>query len=71
MVGSGTAYWHASYGLFVQEPAISAILFGAVAGTLYAAREWIPEAWKTVTTVAARQISRGGAAGSRSLSASG
>ena len=36
MVGSGTAYWHASYAIFVREPTITFGLFTAMAVSLYA-----------------------------------
>lgn len=36
MIGSGTAYWHASYGLFVSEPFITTVLFGAIALAAFA-----------------------------------
>ncbi len=53
-IGSGTAYWHASYFLFVREPALTIIAFTALAGALYAARERLGAAWGTVTSAAAR-----------------
>ena len=34
MLGSGTAYWHASYAIFVREPLITLVLFGALAAAL-------------------------------------
>jgi iron complex transport system permease protein len=36
MLGSGTMYWHASYGIFVQEPTITVIVFGILALGLFA-----------------------------------
>ena len=36
MLGSGTAYWHASYALFVSEPFITTIVFGAIALATFA-----------------------------------
>jgi iron complex transport system permease protein len=35
MLGSGTMYWHASYGIFVQEPTITIIVFGVLALGLF------------------------------------
>jgi iron complex transport system permease protein len=37
MIGSGTAYWHASYALFVSESLITVLLFGALSLLLFAA----------------------------------
>lgn len=37
MLGSGAAYWHAAYGVFIEEPALNAILFAALTGVLFAA----------------------------------
>ncbi|MBB34448.1 MAG: hypothetical protein CME88_13915 [Hirschia sp.] len=54
LVGSGTAYWHASYGIFVREATLSILLFSAVAGWLYWLRNRLDEAWQGITTVAAR-----------------
>ena len=54
LVGSGTAYWHASYGIFVREATISIVLFTAVAGGLYLLRDKLEEAWSGIITVAAR-----------------
>ena len=34
MVGSGTAYWHASYAIFVREPTITFLLFAVLAAAL-------------------------------------
>ena len=52
--GTGTGYWHASYGLFVEEPVITIAVFGALAAGLYQLRAKLPEAWSNLTTVAAR-----------------
>ena len=52
--GTGTGYWHASYGLFVEEPVITITVFGALAAGLYQLRATLPEAWSNLTTVAAR-----------------
>lgn len=52
--GTGTGYWHASYGLFVEEPVITIAVFGALAAGLYQLRARLPEAWSNLTTVAAR-----------------
>ncbi len=54
VLGSGTGYWHASYGLFVQEPTITLAVFGGLAAALYRARTLLADVWQTMTTVAAR-----------------
>ncbi|NJR13830.1 MAG: hypothetical protein HC779_06175 [Phyllobacteriaceae bacterium] len=36
MLGSGTGYWHASYFLFVSEPVITTIVFGALSLAAFA-----------------------------------
>ena len=51
---TGTAYWHACYGLFVEEPLITIGVFGALAAGLYTLRGRIGEAWKNLTGIAAR-----------------
>ncbi|KCZ88836.1 hypothetical protein [Hyphomonas johnsonii] len=53
-LGSGTGYWHASYAIFVEEPTFTIIVFGALAGAIYALRPRIAAACALVTTVAAR-----------------
>ena len=35
MVGSGTAYWHASYGVFVREATVTVLLFAALSVVLF------------------------------------
>lgn len=52
--GTGTGYWHASYALFVEEPLISALVFGALAAGLYRARNIAGTAWNMLLTVSAR-----------------
>lgn len=52
--GSGTGYWHASYALFVEEPAITIGVFGGLAGLLYTARDKAAGVWTNLLTVAAR-----------------
>lgn len=54
LLGSGTVYWYASYGLFVREPLLTVIAFTAIAAGAYHARNLLPLAWQTLTTVAAR-----------------
>ncbi|MEO1028100.1 MAG: hypothetical protein AAFX02_03470 [Pseudomonadota bacterium] len=54
LLGSGTVYWHAAYGLFVREAFITIIAFSVLAGGLYSARDRIGSAWQSVTTIAAR-----------------
>ncbi len=53
-LGTSTAYWHASYALFVREATISAVLFAAIASGLFWARGHLGEAYRLVATVAAR-----------------
>jgi len=61
LIGSGGAYWHASYGIFVREAAISIVLFTALCAALY----WVTkrlsdragsmkEDWSVMPEVAAR-----------------
>ncbi len=52
--GTGTGYWHACYGLFVEQPTITIIVFGALALALYGLRSRIDQAWKGLTGIAAR-----------------
>jgi iron complex transport system permease protein len=35
MIGSGTAYWHASYAIFISESLVTVLLFGAIAVVLF------------------------------------
>lgn len=52
--GTGSGYWHASYALFVEEPAITLAVFGALAAALYKARSLASVAWQSLLTAAAR-----------------
>lgn len=52
--GTGTGYWHACYGLFVEEPIMTIAVFGALTAGLYALRSRIAETWKNLASVAAR-----------------
>ena len=57
MAGSGTAYWHATYAVFVREPTVTFVLFTALAASLYAALPRIrahEAALGAMATVAAR-----------------
>lgn len=54
VVGMGTGYWHASYGLFVQEPTLTILTFGALAAGLYALRGRLSGDWASLATIAAR-----------------
>ena len=54
LIGSGTAYWHASYGIFVRETTITVLLFSVIAAGLYFYREKLADAWQGVLTAAAR-----------------
>lgn len=53
-LGSGTSYWHACYGLYVEEPTLTIALFGVITGGLYALRSSLSDIWESMTTVAAR-----------------
>ena len=57
MIGSGAAYWHASYGIFVRESLVTIIVFTLLSVALY----WLAkrlrardEDWSGMATVAAR-----------------
>ncbi len=52
--GTGTGYWHASYGLFVEQPVLTIGVFGLLAAGLYLARDRVATAWRGLLTVAAR-----------------
>jgi iron complex transport system permease protein len=54
MLGSGTMYWHASYGIFVQEPTITVIVFGIVALVLFAVSYRLPAIRGMQALIAAR-----------------
>jgi iron complex transport system permease protein len=53
-LGAGTGYWHASYGIFVEEPTLTILLFSAIAAGLFALRGQIARAHEGVRTIAAR-----------------
>ena len=52
--GTGTGYWHACYGLFVEQPLVTIAVFGALTGGLYILRARIGAAWKGLAGIAAR-----------------
>lgn len=54
MLGSGTMYWHASYGIFVTEPTITIIVFGVLALGLFAVCYKLPAIRDMQALVAAR-----------------
>ena len=54
ILGSGTAYWHASYAIFVSEPTLTLVILSALAAGLYALRERVDAAWRAVMTSGAR-----------------
>lgn len=54
MLGSGTMYWHASYGIFVQEPTITVIVFGILALGLFALCYKLPDIRGMQALIAAR-----------------
>ena len=52
-LGSGTGYWHASYGIFVEEPTLTILVFGAVAAGIFALapRDWRERSdWREAAT---------------------
>ncbi|WP_341197632.1 hypothetical protein [Hyphomonas chukchiensis] len=53
-LGSGTGYWHASYGIFVEEPTLTILMFGAATGGFYVMRGKVVEAYEGLATIAAR-----------------
>ncbi len=55
MIGSGGAYWHASYGIFVREPTVTVGLFTLITAALllFAKRNNHPD-WNPMSTIAAR-----------------
>ncbi len=53
-LGAGTAYWHASYGLFIREPTITIIVFGAITAALFFLHHHIGAAWEKLALVAGR-----------------
>ena len=53
-LGSGTGYWHASYGIFVEEPTLTILLFGALTTGCYALRGKLADGYESLATIAAR-----------------
>ena len=55
IIGSGGAYWHASYGIFVQEATITILVFTALAAVLWwFGRKALHADWSPMAIVAAR-----------------
>lgn len=54
VLGSGTAYWHASYALFVEEPSVTIVIFGALCAGLYTLRAKAQAIWSEMVTMGAR-----------------
>lgn len=52
--GSGTSYWHASYALFVEAPAITLAVFGSLAAGLWQLRKHVGPLHQGAVTTAAR-----------------
>ncbi|MCA8890541.1 MAG: hypothetical protein KDA56_01665 [Hyphomonas sp.] len=52
--GTGTGYWHACYGLFVEQPIMTILVFGALTAGLYALRGRIGAMWQPLAGIAAR-----------------
>lgn len=42
LLGAGTDYWHACYGLYVEAPTVTILVFGTLAAGLLALRERLP-----------------------------
>lgn len=53
-LGGGTAYWHASYAIFVNEPTISIALFGILAGAAFWLRYRVAAAFELPVAVFGR-----------------
>lgn len=53
-LGSGTAYWHASYGLWVERPALSIAVLALVTLGLYLASKRVGAGHERVAIIAAR-----------------
>jgi iron complex transport system permease protein len=54
VLGSGTMYWHASYGIFVSEPTITIVVFGILALGLFALCYKLPDIRGMQALIAAR-----------------
>ncbi|MFN3313350.1 MAG: hypothetical protein ACK46Q_07780 [Hyphomonas sp.] len=52
--GSGTGYWHASYAVFIEQPALTILVFGALSAVLYRLRSRLGADWQHLATTAAR-----------------
>ncbi len=53
-LGSGTAYWHACYAFYVEQPAQTIAVFGTLMAGLYLIRSRIAAGWQALVTVSAR-----------------
>jgi hypothetical protein len=53
-LGAGTEYWHASYGLWVERPALSIGVLAVVTLALYFASLRLPPAYERIAIIAAR-----------------
>ena len=54
LIGSSTAYWHASYGIIIRESFLTVVIFGAMSAALFAAAPKLQKAASAMATVAAR-----------------
>lgn len=54
VLGSGTAYWHASYSVFVREATLTVLVLSAFSVGLYGLRHRAAPAWRAMLTSAAR-----------------
>lgn len=53
-IGAATGYWHATYALFMSEPALTVLIFGTLATLQFYLRPFIPAPFQMVAMVAAR-----------------
>ncbi|MCU0832292.1 MAG: hypothetical protein MUC58_12420 [Rhizobiaceae bacterium] len=54
MIGSGTAYWHASYAIFISEALVTVLLFGALSLALFAAAPRLQAVHSGLSVIAGR-----------------
>lgn len=52
--GSGTGYWHASYAVFIEQPVVTIVVFGALSAGLYRLRSRLGADWQGLAAAAAR-----------------
>ncbi len=52
--GSGTGYWHATYAVFIEQPSVTILVFGALSAGLYRLRSSLGADQQGLATTAAR-----------------